>query len=108
MDGMCGGPVCDELLTDYPSKVAGLENNAFISSKFVRGMVEGIVPRDFPSIDLRDAAVFVESGEIRRFLQDIEEGKVKPLEGGAAMEFVGKNSEHAQDVTKLWSIHTDS
>ncbi len=54
VDGMCGGPVC-------LSK--SLEES---SNKIVCGLIEGIVPPDHPSQLVRNAAVFVENGEIRK------------------------------------------
>lgn len=54
VDGMCGGPVCLEPVVGQVEK------------DVVCGMVEGIVPPNHTSELLRNAAVFVESGEIRK------------------------------------------
>lgn len=68
VDGMCGGPVC---------RTAHLTDDA--TSDIVCGLVEGIVPATHPSEIVRNAAVFVESGDIRRFIADVEAGKIEAM-----------------------------
>ena len=52
------------------------------------GMVEGIVPPDHAIDALQSLAVFVESPEIREFLEAIEAGRVQPLIGGHSIKAV--------------------
>eukprot|EP01041_Mallomonas_annulata_P000350 gene350-628_t len=54
-DGMCGGPVVED------------DNGTAI------GVLEGIVPLDHVSDELRGAAVFIESDVISKFVEDIED-----------------------------------
>lgn len=84
-DGMCGGPV----LRGNPP-VDG-------SHKIVCGLLEGIVPSSFAKESIRGAAVFVETGEIRQFLADIEENKIQPLISGSVQNIVGAD----QDLDKM-------
>jgi hypothetical protein len=86
--GMCGGPVCDQEIA------AG--------KKIVRGVIEGIVPSDYPVEIARDAAVFVEAGQIRSFLTQIERGEVTPLEVGDVAEIVAKDQDpDKMDISKI-------
>jgi hypothetical protein len=55
VDGMCGGPVC------IPSSKVGAVTKAVVC-----GLVEGIVPANHPSEIVRNSAVFVENGDIRK------------------------------------------
>lgn len=88
VDGMCGGPVCEDF--DYAPFANGRK-------KIVRGLLEGIVPANHPSPDIRNAAVFVESGEIRDFLRQIEAEAVEPLRIGDVTSHVAAD----QDSEKL-------
>lgn len=88
VDGMCGGPVCEEF--DHVPFVNG-------KKKIVRGLLEGIVPTTHPQAEIRGAAVFVENGEIREFLRQIEAGEVEPMKVGDVMSVVAED----QDPDKL-------
>ncbi len=77
-DGMCGGPV-----------LTTKEINEKESMKIICGMTEGIVPSNHNVEKIRHAAVFVESGQIRQFLNDIEADQIEPLVGGYAQSIVG-------------------
>lgn len=84
-DGMCGGPVCiQDHIKDGDHKI-------------ICGLTEGIVPDNFPSVELRNTGVFVEAGEIREFLRAVENEEVEPLVGGYAQDVVGSD----QDPTKM-------
>ena len=89
-DGMCGGPVCKSVTSTDGSL------------KIVCGLLEGIVPSNFSQERLRNAAVFVESGQIREFLADIEEGRIEPMESGSVQSIVGKNQgDTADDLRRV-------
>lgn len=88
VDGMCGGPVCEDF--DHAPFANG-------HKKIVRGLLEGIVPANHPSPDIQNAAVFVESGEIRDFLRQIEAEAVEPLRVGDVSSIVAAD----QDPEKL-------
>ena len=68
--GMCGGPV-----------IGAGGGECF-------GLVEGIVPPDHAIDTLQSLAVFVESPEIREFLEAIEAGRVQPYIGGHSIKAV--------------------
>lgn len=87
VDGLCGGPVTK------PFQIRDSDGYR----KIVRGMVEGIVPANYPVEDLRNAAVFVESEEIRQFLRQIEAGEVKSITTGIVAKIVGMD----QDSDKM-------
>lgn len=87
--GMCGGPVLNK------------------SNKVV-GLLEGIVPVDHPSADLRGLAVFVENNTISQFVNDVENklesrdlsnkinDRVVSLVGGKAAIAVSKDKDPAK------------
>jgi len=86
VDGMCGGP-------------AVLQRRAKNSGKKVVevvGLLEGVVPADHPQALLRGAAVFVEAGDILRFIRAVEAGHVKPVRGGKAMQLVAADQDPAK------------
>lgn len=88
VDGMCGGPVCEDF--DYRPFAEGKKS-------IVRGLLEGIVPTNHPVAEIQGAAVFVESGDIRDFLRQIEAGSVQPINTGSVTEIVAQD----QDPEKL-------
>jgi len=73
--GMCGGPI------------VGVRGS-------ICGMVEGIVPTDHPSDELRGAVSMIEANDILKFVKDVEEGSddVVQLVGGSSSEHVGEES----------------
>lgn len=92
VDGMCGGPVTK------PFQIRDGDGHR----KIVRGMVEGIVPANYPAEDLRNTAVFVESEEIRQFLRQIEAGDVKSIPTGMVAKIVGMDQdEDKMDLKKI-------
>ena len=93
-DGMCGGPVLVSSNGDK-SKVCGI--------------VEGIVPTNHPSDDLKGLAVFVDSNIITKFIDDVEQGKVEPLYGGECAIEVGSDQDSAKmNITKILQDDQDS
>eukprot|EP01035_Chromulina_nebulosa_P022301 gene22301-28884_t len=74
-DGMCGGPV----LLSGTNKTCGI--------------VEGIIPTSHSDINLRGLAEFVESTEIDKFLDDIENRRIQPLIGGEAAMTVSSDND---------------
>lgn len=92
-DGMCGGPVCEDF--DLVPFADGKKS-------IVRGLLEGIVPTNHPSAEIAGTGVFVEAGEIRRFLQQIEQDEVEPLTVGDVAEIVGQDQDQDKmDITKF-------
>jgi len=93
-DGMCGGPVM--VVGNIGGQNTRGKRNAVI------GMVEGIVPATHPNPSLQEAAVFVEAGDIRKFIGEVEDGKVVPIEGGEVQEFIAKDKDPSKmDIKKI-------
>lgn len=91
-NGMCGGPVTEEL-----------DSSPFSEGKktIVRGMLEGIVSPDHPITEIQGAAVFVESQEIREFLDKIEAEEVEPIIVGQIAAIVeADQDEEKMDLSK--------
>ena len=93
VDGMCGGPVLFDGWNGTNKSSEGSEKHMGQTV----GMVEGIVPLDHPDLHLRGAAVFVETDQIRRFLDRIESGEEQPVRGGQIASSVGSD----QDPSKM-------
>ncbi len=99
-NGMCGGPVM------WVGNLGG--KNTRGKRNTVVGMVEGIVPADHPQVGLREAAVFIEAGDIRNFVNDVEEGKIEPVDGGDIQSFIANDKDpEKMDVSKILSGPAD-
>lgn len=95
-DGMCGGPVL--VVGNLGNKNTRGKRNTVV------GMVEGIVPPQHANETLREAAVFVEAGDIRAFVQAVEQGEIVPLQGGEIQEFIAKDKDPSKmDLKKMLS-----
>eukprot|EP01031_Cornospumella_fuschlensis_P039509 gene39509-48104_t len=87
--GMCGGPV----------KTAHNEIDRVV------GLLEGIVPAEYPVEDLQNKAVYMEAKDIQKFLDAIENGEVqKMLCGDEAFSAVGLDQDPSKmDMSKIIS-----
>ena len=97
-DGMCGGPMVIAGSSSSSSSRNDRIRSLRMSDNFVaRGMLEGIIPEAHPEASLRGQASFISAKEIAGFLDEIEEGKIMPIQGGKSAEIVGKD----QDPKKM-------
>lgn len=104
--GMCGGPVLMRAAAQAAaaaggeptdgSSISGSDARGGGEQVYCTGVLEGIVPRDHSEAELQALAIFVESHEIRAFLQDIEEGAVVPLIGGHAIAAINADKDEAK------------
>ena len=101
-DGMCGGPV---LVSKQGSTITTSTTTTGVGA--VCGIIEGIVPTNHPNDDLKGLACFVDSKTITKFIDDVEQGKVKPLYGGECAIAVGSDQDvDKMNITKI--LHDDS